>query len=235
MRWKRSGDATRLPFEGELRIGNCDLRIAELTRLSSSFRAPNTVLFHRAVATEQPNTEYRAPSTEHRTPFSLNAPTRTGSLVSYSLLPHSHEMPTYDFRCPNGHVFEKFYRNMSEALFTLPCPQCTAAAERQMSGGAGLVFKGSGFYSTDYGKNAHRKVAPAAAGEGKAEGKSEGGGESSAEAKAGSKADKAGSKADKAGSTTEPKSDAKGEAKTAEPKPSESKSNSASGKDSGSE
>jgi len=137
-------------------------------------------------------------------------------------------MPTYDFRCPNGHVFEKFYRNMSEALFTLPCPQCTAAAERQMSGGAGLVFKGSGFYSTDYGKNAHRKVAPAAAGEGKAEGKSEGGGESSAEAKADSKADKA-------GSTTEPKSDAKGEAKTAEPKPSESKSNSASGKDSGSE
>lgn len=223
MRWKRSGDATRLQFEGELRIGNCDPRIAELTGLSSSFRAPNTVLFHRAVASE-----HRAPNTEHRTPFSLNAPTRTGSLVSYSLLPHSHEMPTYDFRCPDGHGFEKFYRNMSEALFTLPCPQCTAAAERQMSGGAGLVFKGSGFYSTDYGKNAHRKVAPAAAGEGKAEGKSEGGGESSAEAKADSKADKA-------GSSTEPKSDAKGEAKTAEPKPSESKSNSASGKDSGSE
>ena len=33
-------------------------------------------------------------------------------------------------------------------------------ASRQLSGGAGLLFKGSGFYLTDYGKNAHRKAAP---------------------------------------------------------------------------
>jgi len=45
---------------------------------------------------------------------------------------------------------------MSEAAASLPCPKCGKIAERQLSGGAGLVFKGSGFYLTDYGKNAHR-------------------------------------------------------------------------------
>lgn len=45
---------------------------------------------------------------------------------------------------------------MSEAASSLPCPTCGKTAERQLSGGAGLVFKGSGFYLTDYGKNAHR-------------------------------------------------------------------------------
>lgn len=49
---------------------------------------------------------------------------------------------------------------MSEAASEIPCPQCGAPAVRQMSGGAGLVFKGSGFYLTDYGRNAHRGTAP---------------------------------------------------------------------------
>ena len=71
-------------------------------------------------------------------------------------------MPTYDFRCPNGHDFEKFYRKISDAASELPCPECGTAAQRRVSGGAGLVFKGSGFYLTDYGKDAHRKPAPGA-------------------------------------------------------------------------
>jgi len=66
-------------------------------------------------------------------------------------------MPTYDFRCPNGHDFERFYKTISTAPSEVPCPDCGAVATRQLSGGAGLVFKGSGFYLTDYGKNAHRK------------------------------------------------------------------------------
>ena len=33
-------------------------------------------------------------------------------------------MPTYEFRCPDGHEFEKFYRKMSDAVFELPCPEC---------------------------------------------------------------------------------------------------------------
>src|SRR6185295_12823421 len=69
-------------------------------------------------------------------------------------------MPTYDYRCPNGHDFEHFYRKMSEATAQLACPVCGAVAERRVSGGAGLVFKGSGFYLTDYGKNAHRTSGP---------------------------------------------------------------------------
>jgi putative FmdB family regulatory protein len=62
-------------------------------------------------------------------------------------------MPTYEFRCPKGHDFEKFYRSMSAAPLEAPCPVCGKIAERQMSAGAGLVFKGSGFYITDYGKD----------------------------------------------------------------------------------
>ena len=70
-------------------------------------------------------------------------------------------MPTYEYRCPSGHEFEQFYRKISDAVAELPCPECGAPAQRQLSGGAGLLFKGSGFYLTDYGKNAHRKPAPA--------------------------------------------------------------------------
>ena len=68
-------------------------------------------------------------------------------------------MPTYEYRCPDGHRFERFAK-MSEAAAELPCPECGKLAARQLSGGAGLVFKGSGFYLTDYGKNAHRKGGP---------------------------------------------------------------------------
>jgi putative FmdB family regulatory protein len=71
-------------------------------------------------------------------------------------------MPTYEFRCPQGHEFERFFRKMNDAAAELPCPECGAVATRQLSAGAGLLFKGSGFYLTDYGKNAHRRSAPAA-------------------------------------------------------------------------
>ena len=64
-------------------------------------------------------------------------------------------MPTYEYRCPKGHEFEKFFRTISSAESKLPCPECGAVGERIMSAGAGLLFKGSGFYLTDYGKNAH--------------------------------------------------------------------------------
>lgn len=61
-------------------------------------------------------------------------------------------MPTYEFRCPKGHDFEKFYRSISGAPVNVHCPVCGELAKRQLSG-AGLVFKGSGFYITDYGKD----------------------------------------------------------------------------------
>ena len=68
-------------------------------------------------------------------------------------------MPTYEFRCPDGHEFEKFYRSIGGAESQAACPVCGKPAERMMSA-AGFAFKGSGFYLTDYGKNAHRGEAP---------------------------------------------------------------------------
>ena len=62
-------------------------------------------------------------------------------------------MPTYEFACPAGHTFERFFRKISDAPAELACPECGELAVRQVSGGAGLVFKGSGFYITDYGKD----------------------------------------------------------------------------------
>lgn len=62
-------------------------------------------------------------------------------------------MPTYEYRCPEGHEFEKFVQKMSDAQSELTCPVCGALAQRRMSAGGGLLFKGSGFYITDYGKD----------------------------------------------------------------------------------
>lgn len=60
-------------------------------------------------------------------------------------------MPTYEYSCPAGHEFEKFQK-MSDSP-KAKCPSCGKLASRRISGGAGLVFKGSGFYITDYGKD----------------------------------------------------------------------------------
>jgi putative FmdB family regulatory protein len=60
-------------------------------------------------------------------------------------------MPTYEYRCPRGHEFEKFQKMSDSAR--VKCPQCGKVASRKISGGAGFVFKGSGFYITDYGKD----------------------------------------------------------------------------------
>ena len=84
-------------------------------------------------------------------------------------------MPTYEFRCPDGHDFERFYKTISAAPSVIECPECGKTASRRLSGGGGLVFKGSGFYLTDYGKNAHRKASTETA---KSDTKSEGAGES---------------------------------------------------------
>jgi len=60
-------------------------------------------------------------------------------------------MPTYEYECPEGHQFEKMQKMSDKARAA--CPVCGKPAVRKISGGAGLVFKGSGFYITDYGKD----------------------------------------------------------------------------------
>ncbi len=69
-------------------------------------------------------------------------------------------MPTYEFRCPKGHDFEEFYRSIGSAPAEVACPVCGRIAERQLSAGGGLVFKGSGFYITDYGKDGKKSQTP---------------------------------------------------------------------------
>jgi predicted nucleic acid-binding Zn ribbon protein len=64
-------------------------------------------------------------------------------------------MPTYEFRLPDGTIIERSFK-ISEVPEEIPNPNGEGVAVRIISGGAGLVFKGSGFYLTDYGRNAHR-------------------------------------------------------------------------------
>ena len=68
-------------------------------------------------------------------------------------------MPTYEYRCPEGHEFELFQR-ISEPPVAA-CPQCGKEADRLLSPGAGLLFKGSGFYITDYRSDGYKKAAEA--------------------------------------------------------------------------
>lgn len=60
-------------------------------------------------------------------------------------------MPTYEYECPEGHQFDRFQKMSDKPR--AKCPTCGRSASRRISGGAGLVFKGSGFYITDYGKD----------------------------------------------------------------------------------
>ncbi len=60
-------------------------------------------------------------------------------------------MPTYEYRCARGHSFERVQKITARPIGK--CPICGAKAERIISGGQGLIFKGSGFYITDYGRD----------------------------------------------------------------------------------
>ncbi|HXY70759.1 MAG TPA: zinc ribbon domain-containing protein [Gemmatimonadales bacterium] len=58
-------------------------------------------------------------------------------------------MPTYEYKCPScGTRFERFQKITAKP--GAPCPKCGTKAERLISGGTGVLFKGSGFYETDY-------------------------------------------------------------------------------------
>ncbi|NOX38416.1 MAG: zinc ribbon domain-containing protein [Calditrichaeota bacterium] len=60
-------------------------------------------------------------------------------------------MPTYEYRCRDcGFEFEEF-QSISDAPLN-ECPSCAGTLERLISGGVGLIFKGSGFYITDYAR-----------------------------------------------------------------------------------
>lgn len=60
-------------------------------------------------------------------------------------------MPTYDYICSDcGYEFEHF-QSMSDEPIRI-CPNCKGTVRRKIGGGTGLIFKGSGYYLTDYVK-----------------------------------------------------------------------------------
>ena len=64
-------------------------------------------------------------------------------------------MPIYEYRCPNGHTFEVFQR-MSDPPATV-CETCGAGPVEKVLFPVAVHFKGSGFYSTDYGRGSGKK------------------------------------------------------------------------------
>ncbi len=65
-------------------------------------------------------------------------------------------MPTYEYRCKHcGHHFEEFQSVTDKPLAI--CPKCSGELQRLITGGSGLIFKGSGFYITDYKNEAKEK------------------------------------------------------------------------------
>ena len=89
-------------------------------------------------------------------------------------------MPTYDYECADcGHKFEKFQSITAQPI--KECPACGKKTAKRLIGiGAGVIFKGGGFYETDYRSDSYSKDAK----------KESGGGETKSDAKKGEKAEK---------------------------------------------
>jgi putative FmdB family regulatory protein len=70
-------------------------------------------------------------------------------------------VPTYDYKCDAcDHLWEEFQSIKADPI--KKCPSCgKSKARRQIGGGAGLIFKGSGFYLTDYRSDSYKKAAEA--------------------------------------------------------------------------
>lgn len=69
-------------------------------------------------------------------------------------------MPHYDYRCTTcSHTFEVFQKMTDPKLSDCPQEGCAGSVVRLLGTGAGVVFKGSGFYQTDYRKDSYQKEA----------------------------------------------------------------------------
>jgi putative FmdB family regulatory protein len=82
-------------------------------------------------------------------------------------------MPTYDYTCENcGYEFEQFQSITARPL--RKCPECGKTSLKRLIGaGAGVIFKGSGFYETDYRSESYKKAKKDAADTTKKETKTE--------------------------------------------------------------
>ncbi len=66
-------------------------------------------------------------------------------------------MPTYEYECMHcGHKFELFQKITDQPLDL--CPKCNKKVKKLISSGAGIIFKGPGFYATDYPKHSKPQI-----------------------------------------------------------------------------
>ena len=69
-------------------------------------------------------------------------------------------MPTYDYVCEKcGHAFEHFQSMNDPKLTDCPCEECDGSVKRLLGTGAGIIFKGGGFYETDYRSDSYKQGA----------------------------------------------------------------------------
>src|ERR1700743_2673388 len=100
-------------------------------------------------------------------------------------------MPTYEYQCEKcGHEFEATHSMMAPSLTQCPKELCAqkkwgrGKVHKKIGAGAGLLFKGSGFYITDYRSEGYKSAAKKDSGGGES-GSSSGGGSSQSESKRG--------------------------------------------------
>jgi len=107
-------------------------------------------------------------------------------------------MPTYDYECEAcDHVWEEFQSITAKP--TRKCPECgKPKAKRKIGPGAGIIFKGSGFYQTDYRSDSYKKAADA-------DSKSQKAPEAKSESKSDSKSDSKSSASDSGGKSSKSK------------------------------
>src|SRR5690606_21514377 len=68
----------------------------------------------------------------------------------------------YDYKCQKcGHQFEIFQSMKDDRLTDCPLDECDGEVKRLLGTGAGIIFKGSGFYETDYRSDSYKKAASA--------------------------------------------------------------------------
>ena len=68
-------------------------------------------------------------------------------------------MPNYDYQCKEcGHIFEVFQKMSDPKLEDCPQENCSGKVKRLLGTGAGVIFKGSGFYQTDYRSESYKKA-----------------------------------------------------------------------------
>ena len=108
-------------------------------------------------------------------------------------------MPIYEYRCANGHTFEAFQSFSDAPLET--CEECGAKVQKVLSAPA-LHFKGSGFYTTDYGKGKGARQEPGSSNGGSGEGSSSSSSSDKASTSSGSSSDSSSSSSSSSGSSS---------------------------------